>query len=140
MTSIDIPSGTGGQIALRSESLRQHATTLRAWSRAARARSQASRRVARGRRPPLSDLGAPPALPPLPAAQEVDVEDEVPCLGPVPITDLFVMLVDDHGLSVGDAVRGLAVETAAAGYPLDVDAISAADAFDVILAILHRPV
>ena len=53
-------------------------------------------------------------------------------MGQVEVSDLFVILVDQHGFEVMDAVRALATGLAVAGYPLDHDSVSAADALDIL--------
>lgn len=59
-------------------------------------------------------------------------ESGLPSLGEVTVHELFSTLVDIHGLPTRTAVQRLATGMAIAGYPPEVDRISAADAFDVI--------
>lgn len=112
------------QRALREEILRSN-QVLRDWAAGLRLRSARAREVARARR------GAGPGTP----AVERQL-GPLPPLGQVEVSDLFVILVDQHGFEVMDAVRALATGLAVAGYPLDHDSVSAADALD----ILHRAV
>lgn len=112
------------QRALREEILRSN-QILRDWAAGLRLRSARAREVARARRE------VRPGTPAL--ARQVG---PMPPLGQVEVSDLFVILVDQHGFEVMDAVRALASGLAGAGYPLDHDSVSAADALD----ILHRAV
>jgi hypothetical protein len=59
-------------------------------------------------------------------------EPVLPPLGEVPVTDLFTILVDQHGFPVADAVRAVATGLLRAGYPMDHDRVSPADAFDIL--------
>lgn len=61
-----------------------------------------------------------------------------PGLGYVRVSELFQVLVDSHGLTVMHAVRELGTAMLAAGYPMDVDEVSAADAFDILDCAVHR--
>jgi hypothetical protein len=56
----------------------------------------------------------------------------------VPVTELFTILVDAHDLAVMDAVRGLAVGLAVAGYDEDTDAVTPTDALGIVESILSR--
>ena len=112
------------QRALREEILRSN-QVLRDWAAGLRLRSARAREVAQARR------GARPGTP----VTERQL-GPMPPLGQVEVSDLFVILVDQHGFEVLDAVRALATGLAVAGYPLDHDSVSAADALD----ILHRAV
>jgi hypothetical protein len=54
----------------------------------------------------------------------------------VPVCDLFTILVEDHRLSVMDAVHGLAIQLTALGYPEEVDHVDSADALEIQAAVL----
>ena len=99
--------------------------SLRQWSRITRERSREGR-AARSAIPGLSmpDLTGP--------------VDE-PSLGEVPIVDLFVILVEQHGFEVREAVRQLTLGMMAAGYQAEAERVGAADAMDIIEAIVGRP-
>ena len=57
---------------------------------------------------------------------------DLPSLGDVRVTELFTVLVDQHGLTVNDAVRSLAVGLIQAGYPIDHEQVSASDALEIL--------
>lgn len=118
---------TDARAALRAEILRSN-RALRGWAVGLRARSRTVRQAAGATR-----AGTHHARSGEPVATAPD-----PALGDIAVTDLFVILVDDHGLGVLDAVRALATGLAVAGYPPDYDRVSAADAFD-ILHVALRP-
>ncbi|GAA4381995.1 hypothetical protein [Nocardioides caricicola] len=122
---------TDARAALRAEILRSN-RALRGWAVGLRARSRTVRQAAGATRAGTHHArsGEPVATAPDPAPD--------PALGDIAVTDLFVILVDDHGLGVLDAVRALATGLAVAGYPPDYDRVSAADAFD-ILHVALRP-
>jgi hypothetical protein len=54
----------------------------------------------------------------------------------VPVCDLFTILVEDHRLSVMDAVHGLAIQLTALGYSEEVDHVDSADALGIPAAVL----
>src|SRR5262245_54543260 len=91
-----------------SMALRERAISLRAGSRAARLKSRAAVGRARGLRSTSRDLIHAAASPPPCAGQKV-VAPAVfePPFGAISVTDLFTILVDDHGFEVREAVRGL---------------------------------
>ena len=60
-----------------------------------------------------------------------------PAFGDVAVADLFVLLVENHRLPVRDAVHHLTLGVLAAGYPADVEAVSASDAMDILDAIFE---
>ena len=112
------------EIVETNRALREWAAGLRAWSRLVREGCATGRAPdVRPRRPRSS---CPPALPVRPN------QDGLPSLGEVMVTELFSTLVDIHGLPTRTAVQRLATGMAIAGYPPEVDRVSAADAFDVI--------
>ena len=57
-------------------------------------------------------------------------------LGSVPVTDLFVALVDHHGFAAQEAVLGLVIGLREAGYPDDAEEVAAVDAMDVLSRIV----
>jgi len=59
-------------------------------------------------------------------------------IAPVPLHELFVILIDAHGLGAHDAAQALAVELRLAGYHEDAPAVSPEDAIAFIEAILGR--
>jgi hypothetical protein len=114
------------EVRRASVALRQWSVSLRAWSRTARSRSAA---VGSAR-----FLVVPPAVPPT----SEPVEDGSVSLGLVAVSELFVILVDNHGLSTRKAVASLVVELKRAGYPSDASSVAASDGFDIVQAILDR--
>ena len=59
-------------------------------------------------------------------------------LSPVPVHELFTILVEAHGLGVRDAVEALAVELHLAGYPDTTQAVAPDDAMTFTQRILAR--
>ena len=57
-------------------------------------------------------------------------------LGAVSVTDLFVILVENHAFQVREAVQALSLGMLAAGYPADHESVAATDALDILEAIL----
>ena len=118
------------QLALREEILRSN-HALRDWAAGLRVRSRSAREVAQSRRVPFDGL-VQLADRDYGAVVPVPVAGPVPALGQVEVSDLFVILIDQHGFEVMDAVRALATGLATAGYPLDHDSVSASDALDIL--------
>ncbi|MDZ5661695.1 hypothetical protein SFC79_07975 [Nocardioides sp. S-58] len=56
----------------------------------------------------------------------------LPALGPVWTNELRTVLRDLHGLDETEAGKALERGLLIAGYPLDVDFVAAADAFEII--------
>ncbi len=126
------------EAALREEILRSN-HALRDWAAGLRARSSAARGLAQNRRRVSSLLDVDGRI-----ARQVErrempqdrAEVELPSLGTVLVSDLFVILVDQHGFSVLEAVRALATGLVVAGYPADYGTVSAPDALDIIQSAL----
>ncbi len=134
-----------------SRALREWSRTLRSWSEGTRRRTGGARRTwqAQQLEASLRARTGEPATPQPPAepvepsgadgdATEVPAEesaDEV-SMGEVPVTDLFVILVENHDFEVREAVRQLLLGMLAAGYPEDAENLSASDAMDILEAIL----
>jgi hypothetical protein len=126
------------QILRESAALRAWAAAIRATSAAARLRSQTARSRApdRRRRPASPPEPGPAYATPAPRAAPSGPDPwAVP--EPVPISDLFLILVEHHGLGVREAVGALAVAMRMLGCPDDTEALPAADAIDIIQAIVH---
>jgi hypothetical protein len=147
MTDQHLAQYLAQQIALREQILRSN-LALRDWAAGLRQRSASAREAARARRAAPAGPTVP-TVPAVPMVQSGTVPGTVPAaglgawavashLGPMPplgqveVSDLFVILVDQHGFEVMDAVRALATGLAVAGYPLDHDSVSAADALDIL--------
>jgi hypothetical protein len=56
----------------------------------------------------------------------------------VRVSELFVILTEDHDLGVMQAVRLLAIALHVAGYDPDTEAVSGADAIDIVAAFARR--
>src|SRR4051794_39347181 len=107
---------------MRDQILRSN-LALRDWAAGLRLRSVSAREVARARRAdPPADLTLADAAVVGPSG--VSHLGPMPALGQVEVSDLFMILVDQHGFEVMDAVRALATGLAVAGYPLDHDTVS----------------
>jgi hypothetical protein len=117
------------EILETSVELREWAVGLREWSRGVREASVAHRR--------RSDLArwTGPHL----ALDLLAERPGLPCMGPVWMSELGAALTTVHGLGAADAARALRRGLLVAGYPLDVDFVAAADAFEIIEhALRHR--
>jgi hypothetical protein len=127
------------QIRRESAALRAWATAVRAASAAARRRSQTARRAASrpgGLGTPV-DTGSADARAGREIGRTAGGTDAWDTPQPVPVSDLFLILVEHHGLGVREAVVALAREMRRLGCPDDAEAIPAADAIDLIQAIVR---
>ena len=120
---------TDDHLEMREQILRSN-LALRDWAAGLRLRSANAREIARTRRAEPADLSLADAAVVGPAV--VSHLGPMPALGQVEVSDLFMILVDQHGFEVMDAVRALATGMAVAGYPLDHDTVSASDALDIL--------
>ena len=125
-----------GELALRQEILRSN-HALRDWAAGLRARSENARAVARVRRAGALGLAAVEPVETITVAADPSLP-VLPSLGHVRVADLFVILVDDHGFGVMEAVGALAAELMVAGYPTEYDQVSAPDAMDILQGALRR--
>jgi hypothetical protein len=108
----------------KNADLLHRSAALRAWSEVLIARSLQARRTA-------TEAGR--------QSGRRRAKEMSPAIEPVAISELFTILVDHHGLGVLDAVRCLAVQMAAAGYPEETDFVSASDAVEITHSILALP-
>ena len=126
---------------VRTEILRtNHA--LRQWAGSLRVRGERARAACRGRRlsaaPWERPAGDATPVGRAEADESTNPEPRLPSMGTVPVTELFAILVDQHGMAVVDAVRALIEAMVVAGYPSDHPWVSAADAFDIIDRAVRR--
>lgn len=134
MESVEPPSRD--DIMRSNRALREWANGLREWSRRARDESHAQRERGhelRDHQPPAVGGLASWAVEP-----RVSSDPNVLNLEAVQVSELFTLLVDQHGFAVMEAVQALAVEMAAAGYAPDHDEVSAADALAIVESALRR--
>ena len=122
------------------QALEQHGRALQvetaallARCRRAGARSEAVRRTAHALISARDGSPSPrPAWPPREPwnREPADQGPATPgvALDAVPVTELFTLWVDVHGLGVEDALRALLTHLPRAGYSPDADTVSAADA------------
>ena len=109
------------------DQLRRESAALRAWSAALRLSSEAARARSRAARTRGADR----------RGERVPTRDPWASLEPVPVSDLFLILVEHHHLGVRESVSALALEMGRLGCPDDAETIPAADAIDMIQAIVH---
>jgi hypothetical protein len=110
--------------------------TFERWTRTLRPRLGETREV--WSRPSEAVLRRCDAVAEVPRPEDTDQPE--PAFGDVPVADIFVLLVENHRLAVRDAVHHLTLGVLAAGYPADVEAVSASDAMDILDAIPERGV